>query len=111
MDQTEQSRRLLDQKVFCPFSGVTLDGEFVKPHRIEVTVCANGSLYSYCMTHGTRVFVRDRIVVAKFTRNAQVLKVLPKKTQAPKNPPRRRKTHAAQVDLGVHPGQPHPGTA
>lgn len=97
MDQVEQSRRLLDRKVFCPFSGVIVDGEFVPPHRIDVTVCPNGTLYCYCMTHGTRVFVRDRIVVGKFVRDAQVLRTLPRKVRP--SPRKNRRPHAPQSNL------------
>jgi hypothetical protein len=73
-------RTLLDLQVWCPWSGITVGGEKIAPHKITVVVCSNQTLYSYCSTCQVRAFTANWNLVSKVMKNSIAVKVTEKPT-------------------------------
>ena len=52
-------RQVLSFWLWCPYSGVMLDGQIVPPHKIVVSVCKNQTLYARCPNHQVLCFTSD----------------------------------------------------
>lgn len=81
-------RKLLDLSIWCPWSGITLKGKRIKPHKTPVMQCVNGVLFSKCALHGTRSFSSDMTLIKSVLEESKVIMV----TEAP--PKKERRTHA-----------------
>ena len=69
------TRTLLDLEVWCIWSGITINGEKIKPHKIQVVVCQNQTLFSMCTVCKMRAFTANWNLIAKVMKSANVLKV------------------------------------
>jgi hypothetical protein len=58
-------RLRLDIEVWCPWSGVKVDGQTIHPHKLPVNVCRNGTFFAHCSLHDTRVFCREFALISK----------------------------------------------
>lgn len=63
------ARTMIRARIWCPFSGVEVDGQKIDLHSIPVIVCVNGSLMGYCSRHETRIFVRESALVSILRRD------------------------------------------
>lgn len=70
-------RNLLDAEVYCPLSGMKFGVLPPLPvHKVPLTVCKNGVLYTECKDHKVRVFVRDRSIVSEIMKTSRVVGVV-----------------------------------
>lgn len=72
------TRALLDLQVYCPWSGAVLDGRRIKPHKLQVMRCSNGTLFSICTVHRCRTFTADWNLVATVNKTVSVLDITQK---------------------------------
>lgn len=72
------TRILLDLQVWCPWSGVTIGNDKIKPHKLNLVVCANQTLFAICSAHQTRCFTADWTLVASVMKNSTQVKVTEK---------------------------------
>lgn len=72
------SRTLLDRWIWCPWSGSIIDGEKIKPHKIQVVVCANKTLFSMCTLCRMRAFTSNWNMIAKIMKTTEALEVTQK---------------------------------
>jgi hypothetical protein len=66
-------RQMLDFTVFCPLSGIALEGETILPHRLVVVQAANKTLWAYCGPHRIRLFIAEPQVVVKILRESMIV--------------------------------------
>jgi len=69
------SRALLDLEIYCPWSAVIVAGQRIKPHKLAVMRCGNGTLFSICTVHRCRIFTADWNLIQKITKSVNVLEV------------------------------------
>lgn len=81
------SRALLDLKIYCPWSAVTLGGKKIKPHQIALMRCANGTLFGICRIHATRVFTADQNTIQTVAQTANILEITEKPFKRNKGAP------------------------
>src|SRR4030067_1208248 len=55
----------LEQTVQCPLSETRVGNGIIQRHRIPLFVAKNGSLFSTCNHHGTRIFICENALVAE----------------------------------------------
>jgi hypothetical protein len=66
------------------FLGV--EGQKIKPHKIAVMRCSNGTLFGICRVHSTRVFVADQNIIQKVARTVNILEVTHKPLRRNRGP-------------------------
>jgi hypothetical protein len=92
-----QRRSLLDLKIWCPWSGSTLEGKLLAPHKVNVVALGNNTLFSLCQICGTRIFTNNETRYASALKSASVLNVSEghaKKPKEPKDDPSKQGVHA-----------------
>ena len=72
-------QRHLDITLLCPLSGLELEGRVIPPHRMATMQCENGSLFSRCPHHVTRVFISDFTTVRQIMNKAVIIQITDRK--------------------------------
>jgi hypothetical protein len=72
------TRTLLDMQVWCPWSGITIGNEKIKPHKVNLVVCANQTLFSMCTTCRCRSFTSNWTLVARVMNSTTQVKITEK---------------------------------
>jgi len=70
-------KQVVGLELWCPWSGVALKVkggvEEIKPHRLLLVMCDNGSLMAYCPHHVARVFTGCRELCANVRENYEFI--------------------------------------
>ncbi len=69
-----------------------LEGKRVKPHKLQVMRCSNGTFFSICTTHRCRCFTSDPNTIAKVIMVAEVLDITRKPIRKSYNRGQRNET-------------------
>lgn len=75
---------LLDTEGLCPASGLTIYGQVVPIHRVNLQALDNGIIMLYCPAHQARCFIADRGVANSIKQGATVIDRLFPKEKKPK---------------------------
>lgn len=80
------ARALLDLEIYCPWSAITVAGQKIKPHKVAVMRCSNGTLFGICRVHACRVFTADQNLIQKVAQSANILEVTHKPLKRNRGP-------------------------
>lgn len=78
-------KAVLSTEGVCPASGLTIYGQMVPTHRVNLQLLENGIIMGYCPAHQTRWFIGDRGVCFNIKSNATVIEHLYKPVKGGKN--------------------------
>ena len=65
----------LDLELWCPLSGIFLEGERIPPHKMHLLQCCNGTLFARCSNHVARCFFSDWGTIKKIMNTAKVIRM------------------------------------
>lgn len=75
---------VLSVTALCPCSGLTIYGQLVPIHKVNLQALENGILMGYCPAHQTRWFVGERGICHNIKQEATVVDRLYPKEKKPK---------------------------
>lgn len=78
-------KTVLSTQGLCPCSGLTIYGQQVPHHSVNLQGLENGIVMGYCPTHQSRWFIGDRGMCFNIKSTARVVEVLHKKVRGGKH--------------------------